>query len=405
MNSQIEDFYIQHERKVNNILLHNFYFIGLIPSLVLICNFLDIFHYPYKYIICSISITIFGMVLLFFLNKSKSYASYFKFVACFIIQIITFFFYLDFNLQLTVTYILIPAFSIIYFNPRFSIYACALAFFCSEVGIFISAEETVEQFWKGDTVLHYIVATSIGRFMEMLMISILIVTSTIVARKLLKSLKKRNDQIEALQQEVIFSFADMIESRDGTTGDHVKRTSQVVSLISEYIILNPYENIWNLSKEDLSAIIQAAPLHDIGKLRTPDSILLKKSSLTTDEFDIIKKHPKDGELIIQRTLSKVENKLFLDIACNMAKYHHEKWDGTGYPNGMKGSEIPISARIMAVADVLDALCSVRSYKKALSLDNALLIMKQSSGSQFEPKLIIILEKIKPQLKTIYENAM
>lgn len=405
MSKEIDEFYLQHEKKMNAIILKNFYIIGLVPFAVLLCNYLGIFHYPVIYVIMASIVSFLGMIFLNIINKSKLPTKYFKFIVCTFIQVLCSLFFLDYNLQITVTFILVPIFSIFYFDPKFSLYSCILAFLASEASILIVAEETTAHFWPNDTVQDFILATSIGRTMEIGMASILICSSTVVAKNLLESLKKRNDEIEVLQREVIFSFADMIESRDGTTGDHVKRTSQVVSLISDYILTHPEENVWTLSKADLLAIIQAAPLHDIGKLRTPDSILSKNASLTDDEFVVIKKHPNDGEQIIKKTLSKVENNLFLNTACDMAKYHHEKWDGSGYPTKLEGEQIPISARIMAVADVLDALCSVRSYKVAFTLEEAFTIMKKSSGSQFEPKLIEILESIKPQLKQIYEQKI
>ena len=211
---------------------------------------------------------------------------------------------------------------------------------------------------------------------------------------------EQNRYVSQMQNQIVYSFADMIESRDGLTGQHVKRTSQIVVLIINRLrALNLYSH--ELESVDYDMIAMAAPLHDIGKIKIPDAILSKPGKLTTEEFDLIKTHTVEGEKIISRTMARIEDAKYLKFAKDMALYHHEKWNGTGYPYGLSGEEIPLCARIMAVADVFDALCSARTYKEAYSIDRAFEIFEESKGTHFEPRLVELLYDIRPDLELIY----
>ena len=226
-----------------------------------------------------------------------------------------------------------------------------------------------------------------------------------VARIIMESamvveLNKKNRYVSDMQNRIVFSFADMIESRDGLTGQHVKRTSQIVVLIMSSI-KNAELYGDELEDGDYDMIAMAAPLHDIGKIKVPDAILAKPGKLSEEEFAIIKTHPVEGERIISKTMGRIENEKYLKFAKDMALYHHEKWNGTGYPYGLAGREIPLCARIMAVADVFDALCSKRSYKEAYSIDRAFEIFEESKGSHFEPCLVELLFELRPNLERIY----
>lgn len=215
-------------------------------------------------------------------------------------------------------------------------------------------------------------------------------------------LKKQGQFVSDMQNQIVFSFADMIESRDGSTGLHVKRTSQVVELLLKQIrAKNVYGEM--MGDDDYEMITLAAPLHDIGKIKIPDAILSKPGKLTEEEFSTIKTHPVEGEKIIRKTMAKIEDENYLEIARDMALYHHEKWNGTGYPEGLKEDEIPVCARIMAVADVFDALCSARCYKKAFTIDEAYAIFEESRGTHFEPVLVDILQELRPDLEQIYQS--
>lgn len=208
-----------------------------------------------------------------------------------------------------------------------------------------------------------------------------------------EDIQLKTQEIKRIQHSVITSFANLIEARDDVTGQHIKRTSAYVEIITRALKQSPKYREY-LTEEQVSNIINAAPLHDIGKITVPDAILTKPGKLTAEEFEIIKTHSANGAHIISENLADVEHTDYLNIARDMAHYHHEKWDGSGYPCGLKGEQIPLCARIMAIADVYDALCSRRSYKSAFSKEKALAIITESSGKHFDPDIVnVFLENI------------
>ena len=192
-------------------------------------------------------------------------------------------------------------------------------------------------------------------------------------------------RVERIQRGIISSLATVVEERDDNTGDHIRRTGNYVSdLLTRMKKLPEYAS---LSKEYCDNVVMAAPMHDIGKIKIPDAILNKPGKLTPEEYEIIKKHAEYGGEIIRKTVSDLEEKDYCDIAYNIARHHHEYYDGSGYPDGLKAAEIPLEARIMALADVYDALVSERVYKKAFSKEEAKTIISEGSGTQFDPKLV------------------
>lgn len=192
-------------------------------------------------------------------------------------------------------------------------------------------------------------------------------------------------RVERLQQSIISSLAAVVEERDESTGNHIQRTEAYVGKLLERMKQLP--DYAGLTNDYCSSVVLAAPMHDIGKIKIPDAILNKPGKLTEEEFEIMKRHSALGADIIRKTMSDVEEQDYCDIAYNIARYHHERYDGTGYPEGLKGESIPLEARIMALADVYDALVSERVYKKPYSKDTAREIILQGSGTQFDPKLV------------------
>jgi len=212
-------------------------------------------------------------------------------------------------------------------------------------------------------------------------------------------IKSKTRQIEHMQNKIILSFANIIESRDDSTGQHVKRTSAFVkSVVYAMKKHGYYTDI--LSNQYIESICQSAPLHDIGKISISDTILCKPGKLTPEEFEIMKSHTTAGGKILSETLTGIEGENYLMLAKDMAMYHHEKWNGTGYPKGLSGQNIPLCARIMAVADVFDALISKRCYKEAMPIDKAFEIIKESKGTQFEPCIVDTFLDIRPEIEDI-----
>ncbi len=204
--------------------------------------------------------------------------------------------------------------------------------------------------------------------------------------RLKKDVAEKTKEVISIQHSVIASFANMIEARDDVTGLHIKNTSEYVKIVARALKEEgKYTDI--LTVQYLEYVIQAAPLHDIGKISIPDYVLKKADRLTNEEFEIIKTHPVVGAKIIDETLAGLEDDEYVNITRDVALYHHEKWDGNGYPKGLKGEEIPLCARIMAIADVYDALRSKRSYKEGFSKEKSKDIIWESSGSHFDPEIV------------------
>lgn len=201
--------------------------------------------------------------------------------------------------------------------------------------------------------------------------------------------KKADDAaktIAKMQDNVIYTFANLAECRDENTGLHIRRTAIYVREIAKELQReNKYTDIIN--DRYINDIFKSAPLHDIGKIAIPDAILNKPGRLTGEEFSVMKTHTDQGKSILEGVKSNTVGDSYLNEAVELAYYHHEKWDGSGYPCGLKGEDIPLSARIMAVADVYDALISKRCYKAAMSEEEALQIIKDSSGTHFDPSIV------------------
>ena len=184
-------------------------------------------------------------------------------------------------------------------------------------------------------------------------------------------------ELTRYHDEMVMGFATLIESRDSSTGGHVKRTTQYVKLLAEGLKNRGYY-AEILTKDYMKNLLKAAPMHDVGKIAVPDAILQKPGRLTPEEFELMKLHAQKGGEIIQESFSRMGNEEFLEMACEIARHHHEKWNGKGYPDGLKRKEIPLCARIMAIADVFDAVSADRCYRKALPLDTCFEIIRKAA---------------------------
>ncbi len=194
---------------------------------------------------------------------------------------------------------------------------------------------------------------------------------------------KKTKSVVELQEKLVLGMATMIEGRDNSTGGHIKRTSDCIRIIVENI---KKDKSFGLSEEFCNNLIKAAPMHDLGKITVDDQILRKPGRFTPEEFEQMKKHAPEGAKIVAQILEGTPDKEFAKIAINVAHYHHERYDGNGYPDKLKGEEIPLEARIMAIADVYDALVSKRVYKESMSFEEANRIILEGMGTQFDPKL-------------------
>lgn len=207
-------------------------------------------------------------------------------------------------------------------------------------------------------------------------------------------------ELSRYHSETVMAFANLIENRDNSTGGHVKRTSLYVKLIAEQLRdSRQFKEI--LTKDYINNLVKAAPMHDIGKIAVPDAILQKPGKLTEEEFAIMKLHSEKGGEIIQETFQNLGSEDFRKMAYHVARYHHEKWNGKGYPEGLKRKDIPLSARIMAVADVFDAVSEKRCYRDAMPLEKCFEIIEQGSGQDFDPLIVEAFMNIRDKVEQVY----
>ncbi|NLP34456.1 MAG: HD domain-containing protein, partial [Clostridiales bacterium] len=212
----------------------------------------------------------------------------------------------------------------------------------------------------------------------------------------------QNILIDDIIYSSILALAKLAEARDEDTGEHLERMKEYSRVIAEFLYSsNKHEDIITLDYID--QIKRYSPLHDIGKVGIRDSILLKPGKLTPEEFSEMKKHTIYGAEVLryaEKNIAKHRRSLF-GMGIEIAQNHHEKWDGSGYPNGKKGEEIPLSARIVAVADVFDALTSKRPYKEAFSLEQAFAIIQEGRGKHFDPEIVDVFMEHRADIEKMY----
>ncbi len=218
----------------------------------------------------------------------------------------------------------------------------------------------------------------------------------------IRSIRRLSEDTMQMQDGLIITMADLVENRDSDTGAHIQKTAAYVKIIVEGLQRKGYY-AEKITPKFASDVVRSAPLHDVGKINIPDNVLNKPGKLTDEEFEIMKSHTTAGMHIMEKAISTVGGENYLKEARNMAAYHHERWDGKGYPEGLHGEVIPLSARIMAVADVFDALTSPRVYKPAFPIEKALSIIEEGKGVQFDPKCVEVFMESLPEVKEILKK--
>ena len=211
---------------------------------------------------------------------------------------------------------------------------------------------------------------------------------------------EKTQDLRDMHNRLIMSMAAMVETRDNSTGGHIKRTSVGVKLLTDEMIKDPECKI---DERFVRNIIKAAPMHDLGKIAVPDAILQFKGRYSPEQFEKMKAHAAEGARVVHEILEGTDDEQFHQIAENVAHYHHERWDGSGYPDGLKGEEIPLEARIMAIADVYDALVSKRCYKDKMSYEKADSIIMEGMGKHFDKALEKYYVAARPNLEKYYSE--
>ena len=218
-------------------------------------------------------------------------------------------------------------------------------------------------------------------------------------RNLTQMVEEKTKTVEELKNAILSTLSEVVEYRDELTGAHILRTQKYIKVLMDALEgCKVYET--EVAALDKELVLQSCQLHDVGKIAIKDSILLKTDRLTPEEFESIKIHTTFGEKIIQKLKEKTEDSDFVEYARIFAVAHHEQWGGNGYPNRLKGEEIPLLGRIMAIADVYDALVTDRPYKKAFPHEKALQIIVEGKGTHFDPVLVDLLEKFHHEFEKI-----
>lgn len=219
-----------------------------------------------------------------------------------------------------------------------------------------------------------------------------------------RNLEEAYNLLKIREDKTLNLLARITDMRDEETGTHIIRTTAYVRIITEDLRKWPKKG-YALSEDEAENIIKSSKLHDIGKIAVPDNILLKPGKLTAEEFDVIKKHPVYGKNFFDECINENDKDKFLFAAREISYSHHEKWDGSGYPQGLSGNAIPISGRIAALADVYDALTTERPYKKAFSHEKAAEIIREGSGNHFDPYIVEIFKRNEESFKEVSATAV
>lgn len=404
MNKILSEKIIKRNEKDANIVVAKIFFITfLLFTVVFLLNVLGIFViYQPAMILAYVSSSVLLLSPLL-INKlvplSSKYLKYVyvSFAALFILIVST---------TLTYHVVLIYAYPIalagVYFSRRLTNYSVYLTIAVTVIGQLLGYFLQ----WRPDknfpTLDKLIVFSIVPRLITLISFAFLLKYLTDRTSKLMQDDLERYYQLSGYNQSMIYSFATLVESRDANTGGHIKRTSIYVKLLAEELLK---EGVYKeeINEELIRTLSMVAPLHDIGKIAIPDSILQKPGKLTDEEFDIMKTHSEKGGDIIRETFRDVADTTYTDMAYDVAMYHHEKWNGNGYPRGLMETGIPLSARIMAVADVFDAVSEKRCYREAMPLEKCFSIVEEGSGTHFDPVLVKAFLNIRDNITAVHES--
>lgn len=392
-------FFLENDHEVNKLVFRiGWIFMGVLTG-ILAAAYFDIFKvaaYEVLHIMCILLLIEAVFYILLRADVSATVIKYYGLLAmeaCVLLMIANAYF------GVYISYVLVPVISCLYFDNKLTRNITVICFIGMLVALWFRAPGAILLAYPGYTRLSWYIAFGLGYTLEYAALSAVLIAVSKRSLRYMKELYHRNEKISDIQNKIIYRFADLVESRDDSTGKHVKRTSKYVVMLAKRLCGDgPYRGC--LGDEDIVNIEMAAPLHDIGKIIIPDSILKKPGKLTPDEFDIIKTHTTEGYKIVDSAMDGIEGDAFLSVARDIALSHHEKWDGSGYPAGLSGDQIPLSARIMAVADVFDALVSDRCYKKAVPVEEAFKVLTDGKGTHFDPYIVDVFIASETEIRQI-----
>lgn len=348
----------------------------------------------------SCVILLFPTLLTFILKVEKPYVKYINVIgAALFVTLLS----VTLTYHVVVIYVYPIAIASLYFSKKLNILATVLTVIGVSVGqlaaFYLDTLQDDNFTVLFDTLLWGIVPRA------MVLTAMAIIFTMLCGRTvaLLTRLTKTAEGLAIYHEEMVMGFATLVENKDGSTGGHIKRTTEYVKLLAEELRKRGHYKE-TLTKAYIKNLCMAAPMHDIGKIAVPDVILQKPGRLTEEEFTQIKLHAENGGRIIQETFGHLQNEEYTKIAYEVARFHHEKWNGRGYPEGLKRKEIPLSARIMAVADVFDAISEKRCYRDAMSMDQCFDIILEGSGQDFDPIIAEVFLDCREQVEKIHKRG-
>ncbi|MDO5382224.1 MAG: HD domain-containing protein [Eubacteriales bacterium] len=305
--------------------------------------------------------------------------------------------------HIIIIYVLPMAVAVLYFSKKLNIVAVVGSVISIVAGNLMSLVINNLPDLNYNNVTELIVYSLVPKVMSMICLVAIFILITNRASYMIMSQKRAAEELKVYHHEMVMGFATMVENRDDSTGGHIRRTSQYAVLLAEEL---KKRDIYSdaLTEQFIENLKMAAPMHDVGKIGVPDDILKKTGRLTEDEYEIMKTHSENGGRIIKETFWNTGNADFNKMAYEVARYHHEKWNSKGYPEGIGGFDIPLCARIMAVVDVFDAVSAKRVYRDAMPLDKAFSIIEDGRGEDFEPILVDVFLSLRPEIEKIMRES-
>ena len=386
--NETEDFFNENIRSVNKVVEIIILTCAAVPLAFCILTLCGIWRVPHTY---SASIFLYSICCFFiahWLNKfqkTQKVGMYFGIIStALFVELLA----VRNIIQVNITYAAVPFLSCLYFNKKITITSTITSFLLMVLALFIRSK-TVLSVMATDVQVHtphtWFISTLVGYSIEFLFIFLMAITMANRSHKAIELLHTQNQNLQNTQDMIIGFVASCLGSHDLFTGRHVQHTKHYVKIIATKLRdLGYYQDI--LTDETIHLYETAAFLHDIGKIHIPEGVLNKIGKFTEEDYKVMKTHPVEGKRLLEQ-LPKIGDGRFNQIAIDMAFCHHEKWDGTGYPRGLKGTEIPLCGRIMAAADVMDALISKRLYKEPFTINEAIDIFNESVEKQFEPCIV------------------
>ena len=385
--------------KVNKTIQKIFLFLCLLPLALYLGNKINAWNLPLSFLFLLQGILIAVCLSNYIIYRTSKFPNFSKYYGIFSLTSVIAFIAANGRVAIYVSYGFFPFLASLYYSKKCIRIASAYSWVAMVVSMYIRSRITMQCHPFTAEVLsknEFFICYTIGFSIELYFAHMLSMMITKQGHKTLASLienidstnslnislAEKNMELEDTQNKIIKFISRILGSHDLFTGNHVLHTQTYVGIIARELQETGHY-LADLTDEKIDMICNAALLHDIGKVHIPEGILNKDGKFTPQEFEIMKSHPEEGKKILE-VLPPIREGKFNRVAENMCLYHHEKWNGTGYPKGLEGDKIPLCARIMAAADVLDALLSRRLYKDPMTIDEAMDIFTELKGIQFEP---------------------